>query len=120
MNAATIQSTEEFVSRIRSAGWSYAWFRGEPKVDSPLTPKLYRPRPNGSQHHENKLLQLFRMKARTFSALPCPDRGHTDQWLFLAQHVGFTDAIAGLDRKCARRFTLRSSRREEAAGSLDA
>jgi FRG domain-containing protein len=90
MNAATIQTTEEFVRRIRNDrdGWSHAWFRGEPKVGTPLTPKLYRSRPDGLQHHENKLLQLFRMKAPTFSAHPCPDRGKTDQWLFLAQHVG--------------------------------
>lgn len=90
MNAVAIGSIEEFVRSIGRDrdGWSHAWFRGEPKVDSPLTPKLYRPRPDRSQHHENKLLQLFRMKAPTFSAHPCPDRDNTDQWLFLAQHVG--------------------------------
>jgi hypothetical protein len=90
MGETTIGSTEEFVGRIRSdrAGWPYAWFRGEPKVSTPLVPKLYRLRPDGRTRDENKLLQFFRMKAPTFWAGPFPDRKATDQWLFLAQHVG--------------------------------
>ena len=66
----------------------YVWFRGELNSMTPLLPKLYRPKPNGSSHHENKLLQIFRMRAATFSNISVPIRGHTDQWLFLAQHVG--------------------------------
>jgi len=87
----TIRSIEEFVRHVRDdrSGWSYAWFRGEPAdCDTPLIPKLYRPRNDGREHNENKLLQFFRMKAPTFSSIPCPDRGATDQWLYLAQHVG--------------------------------
>lgn len=67
---------------------TYVWFRGEPESETPLLPKLYRPKSDGSFHHENKLLQMFRMRASSYSDLPVPDRGDTDQWLFLAQHVG--------------------------------
>jgi len=66
----------------------YVWFRGEPESEIPLLPKLYRPKSDGCFHHENKLLQMFRMRASAYSDLDIPDRGHTDQWLFLAQHVG--------------------------------
>jgi hypothetical protein len=90
MNTTTIHSTEEFISRIRDvqAVWPYAWFRGEPNVCTPLVPKLYRLRQDGRTRDENKLLQFFRMKAPTFTAGFLPDRKATDQWLFLAQHVG--------------------------------
>ncbi|MFX1485144.1 MAG: FRG domain-containing protein, partial [Promethearchaeota archaeon] len=44
-------------------------------------------KPDGSFHDENKLLQMFRMKAQSFATIPTPDRGHIDEWLFLAQHV---------------------------------
>jgi hypothetical protein len=67
----------------------YVWFRGEPNVVTRLTPKLYRLKPDGSQHDENKLLQMFRMKASTFSQIgSTPPRENIDEWLFLAQHVG--------------------------------
>lgn len=90
MDAITIKTVEQFIAQVRadSAGWLFKWFRGEPAGDTPLIPKLYRPRPDGRTRDENTLLQLFRMRAPTFSARPCPDRGATDQWLFLAQHFG--------------------------------
>ena len=90
MDAITIKTVEQFVTQVRadSTGWPYKWFRGEPAGDTPLLPKLYRPRPDGRERNENTLLQLFRMRAPTFSGRPCPDRGATDQWLFLAQHFG--------------------------------
>jgi len=90
MDRIIILSMEEFVVRIRNdrAGWPYAWFRGEPNVPTPLIPKLYRRRRDGRTRDENKLLQFFRMKAPTFSGGLFPDREATDQWLFLAQHVG--------------------------------
>jgi hypothetical protein len=87
-----IRSVEDFVVRVKtdSAGWPHVWFRGEPgDVDTPLLPKLYRPRKDGgTKHNENKLLQAFRMRAPIFAAASCPDREAVDQWLFLAQHVG--------------------------------
>ena len=90
MDAITIKTVEQFIAQVRadSAGWPYKWFRGEPAADTPLIPKLYRLRPDGRARDENTLLQLFRMRAPTFSTRPCPDRGATDQWLFLAQHFG--------------------------------
>lgn len=66
----------------------HVWFRGEPIVKTKLTPKLYRPKPDSSQHNENKLLQMFRMKAYSFAPDNTPSREHIDEWLFLAQHVG--------------------------------
>jgi hypothetical protein len=88
-----ISTVTGFVGQIqrRFRSWEspkYVWFRGEPDVKSALLPKLYRPKQDGSSHHENKLLQMFRMRASVYSAYPVPDRGHIDQWLFLAQHVG--------------------------------
>jgi FRG domain len=86
-----IRSVEDFIGRVRtdSKGWPHVWFRGEPgEIDTPLLPKLYRRRKDGSEHNENKLLQAFRMRAPIFAAATCPDRSAVDQWLFLAQHVG--------------------------------
>jgi hypothetical protein len=85
-----IRSVEDFVAKVKvdSEGWPHVWFRGEPaNVPTPLLPKLYRPRKDGSPHNENKLLQSFRMRAPIFAAASCPDRSAVDQWLFLAQHV---------------------------------
>jgi len=66
----------------------YVWFRGEPDCDTPLLPSLFRAKQDGSYHDENKLLQMFRMRAPSFAIGAVPDRKATDQWLFLAQHVG--------------------------------
>ncbi len=90
METKVIRSVEEFIREVKadSADWPCVWFRGEPKVATPLLPKLYRLKADGTPHDENGLLQSFRLKAPTFAIGPCPDRGATDQWLFLAQHVG--------------------------------
>ncbi len=67
---------------------SKPWFRGEPNnINTPLLPKIFRLE-NGRKHDELKLLQHFRMKAPSFGLLQIPPRENTDQWLFLAQHVG--------------------------------
>jgi hypothetical protein len=67
---------------------SAPWFRGEPReIETPLLPKLYRLE-NGREHDEIKLLQHFRMKAPSLGLPYIPPRDYTDQWLFLAQHVG--------------------------------
>jgi hypothetical protein len=86
MATDSIKSIEELIGRLRNdiGGWAHAWFRGEPGDSStPLLPKLYR-----DQYDENQLLQFFRMKAPTYAVADTPDRKATDQWLFLAQHVG--------------------------------
>lgn len=89
-----ILSVDEFIRRICDdfQAWNTStdpWFRGEPDCDTPLLPKLYRPRPDGTLHNENQQLQFFRMKAPNLAGGVVPPRSeHTDQWLFLAQHVG--------------------------------
>jgi len=88
-----ITTIRGFITKIRQQykSWDspqYIWFRGEPDVKTRLLPKLYRPRPDGSFHNENKLLQMFRMKAPSFFPSSTPPKRNTDEWLFLAQHVG--------------------------------
>lgn len=88
-----ISTVVGYITRVRQeySAWEspeYVWFRGEPDCDTPLLPSLYRPKPDGSLHNENKLLQMFRMRAPSFAPSDVPERGATDQWLFLAQHVG--------------------------------
>jgi len=84
-----ISTVEEFIHAVKSdyEGWgtsSFPWFRGEPESKTPLLPKLFR-----EPHDENQLLQFFRMKAPILGLGHVPPRAeHTDQWLFLAQHVG--------------------------------
>lgn len=85
----TINSLEMLVSEVKHdyVDWgtsTFPWFRGEPEdITDPLVPRVYR-----ANHNENRLLQHFRMKAPTLGLLSTPPRAHTDEWLFLAQHVG--------------------------------
>jgi hypothetical protein len=83
-----IKSIEQFVEAIRkgSSDWhpeEPKWFRGEPACNTTLTPTLYR----GGPRRENESLQYFRARGAGYSDI-VPHRDHTDQWLFLAQHVG--------------------------------
>ena len=59
------------------------WFRGESDDQSPLCPKIAE----YDEYGENYLLQSFRRKAEGLANVP-PRQGHTDLWLFLAQHYG--------------------------------
>lgn len=93
MNGKTIDSIESFITEVRKdyATWNtttFPWFRGEPNVDTPLLPKLYRMSKQNQSHSENQLLQFFRMKAPTLGYGFTPDRGRIDEWLFLMQHFG--------------------------------
>jgi FRG domain len=87
----TITSVEELFSVVRSdySDWqteTFPWFRGEPlRTETPLLPVLFR---EPGRHDENRLLQQFRMKAPSLGLGTIPPRDHTDQWLFLARHVG--------------------------------
>lgn len=87
-----IKSVEQFIKAVRkgSSRWDRSepkWFRGEPGLPckTPLEPSLYRGR--ASPYRENELLQMFRARSAGYSDY-VPNRDHTDQWLFLAQHVG--------------------------------
>lgn len=88
-----IRSVEDLIKRVKldRKNWTrketFPWFRGEPNEEkTQLTPLLYRTE-DGWQA-ENRLLQQFRMRAPTLGLLDTPPRNHTDQWLFLARHVG--------------------------------
>jgi FRG domain len=89
MSNPSIQSVEDLIKAVRedSLPWhpkEPKWFRGEPHVQTALTPTLYR---HGLTPHENALLQMFRARATGFHDV-VPMREHTDQWLFLARHAG--------------------------------
>lgn len=84
-----IRSVDEFIKVVRddSSSWhdmEPKWFRGEPQSGTPLLPTLYR---KGLAAFENPLLQMFRARASGYHDV-VPDVEKTDQWLFLAQHVG--------------------------------
>ena len=98
-----ISTAVGFITRIRQVyqSWGephYIWFRGEPSCDTPLLPSVYRPKPDGSLHNENALLQMFRMRAPSYYGELIPNRGDTDQWLFLAQHVGLPTRLLDFTR----------------------
>jgi hypothetical protein len=61
------------------------WFRGEPVVDRPLLPKLYRGQP---PYYELDLLQHFRRMAAVPQFNVAIDQERTDLWLYLARHAG--------------------------------
>src|SRR5262249_31510688 len=81
----SVQSVVQHVTRDYQK-WrtgTFPWFRGEREdTDKPLLPKLFR-----GDHNENMLLQQFRLRGPMLGAA-IPRSDHTDQWLFLAQHVG--------------------------------
>lgn len=94
MPARRIGTIHTFISRIKRdiSSWETIEkpiFRGEPNVrDTPLLPKLYRGKSDGSKYRENYLVQEFRRMAPSIGASLAPERSQTDLWLFLMQHVG--------------------------------
>ena len=84
-----IRKVTDFISIIQKdvEKWDTGvkpWFRGE-SGDDPnlyLCPKIFY----FEYNKENYLLQSFRRQAGGFANVP--DREHTDEWLFLAQHYG--------------------------------
>jgi hypothetical protein len=86
----TVASIEALFTAVRDdrselGTATFPWFRGEPtKTETPLLPVLFR---ESGQHDENRLLQRFRQRALSLGTA-VPHRDHTDQWLFLARHVG--------------------------------
>jgi hypothetical protein len=91
LGTTTVASIEALFATVRNdyRTWntqSFPWFRGEPlSTKTPLLPVLFR---EPGKHDENRLLQQFRMKAPSLGLGTVPPRDHTDQWLFLARHVG--------------------------------
>src|SRR5437870_5142993 len=91
MAARTIGSLEELLVEVKRdyGSWKTTttpWFRGEPLfIKTPLLPVLFR---EPGRHDEISLLQQFRTKAPALGLGNIPPRDHTDQWLFLARHVG--------------------------------
>lgn len=82
-----IKKVTEFISAIQNDldKWDSGvkpWFRGESGDDPYLCPKIA----SFKHNEENYLLQSFRRKAGGLANVP--DRSHTDEWLFLAQHYG--------------------------------
>jgi len=63
------------------------WYRGEPEVQKPLLPGLYREQPDGSYLNENRILQSFRRMGPAFLNYKTPNINEIDQWLFIAQHL---------------------------------
>jgi hypothetical protein len=62
----------------------FPWFRGEPvNTETPLLPRVFR-----KKFDENNLLQTFRRRAHLLNLPVIPPLEATDQWLFLARHVG--------------------------------
>jgi hypothetical protein len=86
-SSGQIQSVEDLIKAVHkdSSSWhpkEPRWLRGEPDIDTALTPTLYR-----HGFNENALLQMFRARASGFHDA-VPMREHTDEWLFLARHAG--------------------------------
>jgi hypothetical protein len=92
MNDHLISSVEELIEVVKKdyQSWevdSLPWFRGEPYGPrNQLKPKLYRTQ--FKSLNELVLLRRFRNRAPLLTNIQIPQSGHTDQWLFLAQHVG--------------------------------
>lgn len=89
MKSIPVESVNQLLNAVKVIldSWTASpvpWFRGEPKnTTTPLLPKVFR-----YDYPENTLLQLFRMKAPTLGAGQTPPKRNTDEWLFLAQHMG--------------------------------
>lgn len=98
MTDRVVTTVAEFLEAVESdyRAWqteSFPWFRGEPDPEVapdtlPLLPSVFRPRKDGSTHDENALLQYFRLKAPILGLPIVPETDRTDQWLFVARHVG--------------------------------
>src|SRR6266702_82865 len=83
-----ISSIPQFVQAVLEAtpAWKpvFPLFRGEPVgTTTPLLPRVFR-----QKYNENNLLQTFRRRAHLLNLPVIPPLESTDQWLFLARHVG--------------------------------
>lgn len=82
-----ITAIPQFVQAVlETVGWKpvFPLFRGEPaNARTPLLPRVFR-----KKYDENNLLQTFRRRAHLLNLPVIPEIEATDQWLFLARHVG--------------------------------
>ena len=81
-----ITAIPQFIQKVLEVDWKpvFPWFRGEPvNTPTPLLPNVFRKR-----YDENNLLQTFRRRAHLLNLPVIPPLEATDQWLFLARHVG--------------------------------
>lgn len=83
-----IKTTTQLIHKIQEDLNSWGndtkpWFRGESGNHPPLCPKIAKYNAN----EENYFLQSFRRQAGGLANSP-PRQGHTDLWLFKAQHYG--------------------------------
>jgi len=85
--AAPITAIPQFIQAVLEiTEWKpvFPWFRGEPaNATTPLLPRVFR-----KKYDENNLLQTFRRRAHLLNLPVIPPLESTDQWLFLARHVG--------------------------------
>lgn len=83
---ATLNDIIEHAKNVHSSWDTYQkpWFRGEPKSNTPLLPKLFRKK---FSKNENQIVQEFRSKGPVYGLNPIP-RENNNEWLFLMQHTG--------------------------------
>ena len=111
----SVKDLDELLAQIKkdtaTTAWKRSgnvrpWFRGQANAEAPL-PSVFRPVGVRNPYDEFRMTTAFRLKALAFRD-KTPDTGRLDQWLFLAQHYGLSDSIAGLDREPTSRLLLRA------------
>ena len=112
-----ITAIPQFVQTVleKTVGWTpvFPWFRGEPaNAKTPLLPPVFRRR-----YDENNLLQTFRRRAHLLNLPVIPPVEATDQWLFLARHVGLPTRLLDWSEGAliGLHFALDSAQREKEA-----
>ena len=83
-----------------------AWWRGHAKADWRLQAHVHR-RDIKRQYDEATLIGHFVSRATSRSHRRFPDSNDCLRWLFLAQHYGLPNSLAGLDRKPTHCSVLR-------------
>ena len=80
MSVVRVRSLREFIDNILGdAAEGPVWFRGEfGGFETPLLPRLFRPRLDRDAYDENRLVQAFRRQAPSYGGGPYPDRKQTD------------------------------------------
>ncbi len=113
-----ITAIPQFVQTVleTTVGWRpvFPWFRGEPaNAKTPLLPPVFR-----RKYDENNLLQTFRRRAHLLNLPVIPPVEATDQWLFLARHVGLPTRLLDWSEGAliGLYFALDSAQRDKESG----